>query len=64
MNISIAEFQDTLVDQSSDRWSRNPSKSTSSGSSGNERKTYSRRRGKSPQQFNGIHRRRRKKIRW
>ena len=26
--------------------------------------TFGRRRGKTPQQFNGIHRRRRKKIRW
>jgi hypothetical protein len=26
--------------------------------------TLGRRRGKTPQQFNGIHRRRRKKIRW
>ncbi len=28
------------------------------------RPTYSRRRGKTPLQFNGIHRRRRKKIKW
>lgn len=29
-----------------------------------ERQTFGRRRGKTPQQFNGIHRRRKKKIRW
>lgn len=29
-----------------------------------QRKTYSRQRGKAPQRFNGIHRRRTKKIRW
>ena len=28
------------------------------------RRTYSKKRAKSPQQFNGIHRRRKKKIRW
>lgn len=29
-----------------------------------ERQTFGRKRGKTPQQFNGIHRRRKKKIRW
>ncbi len=29
-----------------------------------QRKTYSRKRGKAPVQFNGIHRRRSKGIRW
>ena len=29
-----------------------------------KRQTFARRRSKTPQQFNGIHRRRRKKIRW
>lgn len=28
------------------------------------RQTFGRKRGKGPQQFNGIHRRRKKKIRW
>ena len=28
------------------------------------RRTYAKKRAKSPQQFNGIHRRRKKKIRW
>jgi hypothetical protein len=37
--------------------------STRSADHGN-RRSFGRRRGKSPQQFNGIHRRRNKKIRW
>ena len=40
---------------------------TSNGSAASKRPeqpTMGRRRGKTPQQFNGIHRRRRKKIRW
>jgi hypothetical protein len=62
MNVSIAELEDVFADQASERWASTPSKSQDSGN--NRRKTYGRRRGKSPQQFNGIHRRRRKKIRW
>jgi hypothetical protein len=33
-------------------------------SSKRHRPTYSRRRGKTPQSFNGIHRRRRRKLAW
>lgn len=42
---------------------RNSSGKASFKSSGGNRKTFGR-RGKSPKQFNGIHRRRTKKIRW
>ena len=35
-----------------------------SGSSKRQRATFGRRRGKNPQSFNGIHRRRRKKLNW
>jgi hypothetical protein len=34
------------------------------GSSKRRRPTYGRRRGKTPQSFNGIHRRRRRKVAW
>ncbi len=39
-------------------------KGTSTPSSRSKRQTFGRGRSKTPQQFNGIHRRRRKKIRW
>ncbi len=37
---------------------------TGTPSSRSKRQTFGRGRSKTPQQFNGIHRRRRKKIRW
>ena len=45
-----------------DRWSSDYEKSEFKPAK--SRKTFSRKRGKAPQQFNGIHRRRAKKIRW
>ena len=39
-------------------------KSSTSGSRSQARTPVARRRGKAPAQFNGIHRRRNKKIRW
>ncbi len=41
---------------------RSTSKATTKPSAG--RRSYAKKRSKSPQQFNGIHKRRKKKIRW
>ena len=60
MNISAKEFEnDVEVDVSF----RHRGAASGPVASSRQRRSFSRRR-KGPQQFNGIHRRRRKKIRW
>ncbi len=61
MNISVNEF-DSVEPTASFRHSAGGSK-TASSSSSRANRTFGRRK-KGPQQFNGIHRRRKKKIRW
>lgn len=63
MNISVANyealFEEFSADVAGDRTQQSLSKKTV-----NPRFDRQRRHRKSPQQFNGIHRRRAKKIRW
>ncbi len=52
------EFRSTPATSNSTRRASTPTRST------NNRPSHARKRGKHPQQFNGIHRRRRKKMAW
>ena len=61
MNTSLNDYTDDGNVEYSVKF-RNSSGAAAGKSS--QRTTFGRRRGKTPQQFNGIHRRRRKKIRW
>ena len=62
MNISVHEFESTNEMPVKFRHRAGGTKSASSATSRSNR-TFGRRK-KGPQQFNGIHRRRKKKIRW
>ena len=61
MNISVDNF-----DEQSFEYSVKKRAGADAGDSKtrSQRQTFGRKRGKTPQQFNGIHRRRKKKIRW
>ena len=61
MNISVANYEELLAEFSSET-TFEPVARTKTGTG--QRRDLQRRRRKSPQQFNGIHRRRAKKIRW
>ena len=62
MNISITNYEDLAAEFSSETTFEKRSKSTSAETAGTSRQF--RKRAKGPQQFNGIHRRRTKKIKW
>ncbi len=66
MNISIANYEELLAEFSTETNDLNVEKVKSPGKSKTSKSGsgFGRRRGKSPQQFNGIHRRRRKNIKW
>ncbi len=63
MNFSEYDYED-LINEFSSETKFEKSKSTKKSSSTDARSGFGRRRGKAPQQFNGIHRRRKKQIRW
>jgi hypothetical protein len=61
MNASANEFKECDSESSDTLRFRQANGPTAKASN---RQGFGRRRGKSPQQFNGIHRRRRKKMSW
>ncbi len=61
MNNSITDYEELMAEFSGEAIAERKSKKTSTSSEAPRR--FGKRR-KSPQQFNGIHRRRRKQIRW
>jgi hypothetical protein len=62
MNYLINDFEDSQ-ETFSVKFRNVPAPNADTGER-SSRKTFGRRRGRAPQQFNGIHRRRNKKIRW
>ena len=60
MNISVNNFDDQSFEYSVKERQEGEGRPKNR----SQRQTFGRRRGKTPQQFNGIHRRRKKKIRW
>ncbi len=62
MNLAKTTYEELMSEWSSET---NFEKRSSGAAKGSRPKSgFGRRRGKSPEQFNGIHRRRRKQIRW
>ena len=61
MNAAITEYEDQAMDFKVEFRRREATPHKSSSSRG---PSYRRSRGKAPQQFNGIHRRRRNRIKW
>ena len=67
MNISVANYEELLGEFSTEINEPSGERSKSQAGKAKTSKSgsgFGRRRGKSPQQFNGIHRRRRKNIKW
>ena len=62
MNISATHFDDGMEFSFESR--RRPAQTSASGTKTAARRDSKHRKRRSPQQFNGIHRRRKKKIRW
>ena len=63
MNAAVTHYDAVNFDYRSE-FGRNRAGTNTPSRSASNRPSHGRRRGKSPQQFNGIHRRRCKKISW
>ncbi len=62
MNIAKTNYEELMSEWSSE--TNFEKRESSSSKTSRPKSGFGRRRGKNPEQFNGIHRRRRKQIRW